>query len=132
MEDVWTTGALLLSSFTSATVLPGTSEVALVAALAISETDWRWLIIVATFGNVMGSLTSYGMGRAVSHFKMPRTVYWVRKYGSLALLLAWVPIVGDAFCLAAGWLRINLFYSTICITIGKFLRYLAIVYLYLS
>ena len=47
----------------------------------------------------------------------------VRHYGTPALMLAWVPLVGDALCLAAGWLRLNWWKAALFIAIGKFARY---------
>ena len=46
-----------------------------------------------------------------------------RKYGPPALLLAWTPLLGDALCLAAGWLRQNPLYAALFMAIGKFARY---------
>lgn len=47
----------------------------------------------------------------------------VRIYGAPALLLAWVPLIGDALCLAAGWLRLNPWQAALFMAIGKFARY---------
>jgi len=47
----------------------------------------------------------------------------VQKYGSPALLLSWVPFVGDPLCVAAGWLRLNVWASLAFIALGKFARY---------
>jgi len=50
----------------------------------------------------------------------------LRKYGSPALLLSWVPFVGDPLCVAAGWLRLNPWLTALFMALGKFARYLAI------
>ena len=42
------------------------------------------------------------------------------------LLLSWLPIVGDLLCGLAGWLRLPILQSTICILIGKFARYIVL------
>ena len=47
----------------------------------------------------------------------------VRIYGTPALLLAWVTLIGDALCLAAGWLRLNPWQAALFMAIGKFARY---------
>jgi len=47
----------------------------------------------------------------------------VRRYGTPALLLAWAPLIGDALCLAAGWLRLNPWQAMLFMAIGKFSRY---------
>ncbi len=52
----------------------------------------------------------------------------VRRYGTPALLLAWAPLIGDALCLAAGWLRLNPWQAALYMAIGKFARYWVIAY----
>jgi membrane protein YqaA with SNARE-associated domain len=47
----------------------------------------------------------------------------LQKYGGITLLLAWVPIIGDPLCVAAGWLRLNPWLCALFIAIGKFARY---------
>jgi membrane protein YqaA with SNARE-associated domain len=51
----------------------------------------------------------------------------VHRYGSPALLLAWVPLLGDPLCVAAGWLRINAGLAALFMAIGKFARYWLVV-----
>ncbi|MDO8812324.1 MAG: DedA family protein [Gallionella sp.] len=69
-----------------------------------------------------------GAGMASSHL-LPQTagfassVSKVRRYGAPVLLLAWVPLIGDALCLAAGWLRLNWWQAALFMAIGKFTRY---------
>jgi membrane protein YqaA with SNARE-associated domain len=83
---------------------------------------------VATLGNTLGGLTTYGIGRLVPHRKVPstRALDWVRRHGAFALLLSWVPLVGDALCAAAGWLRVKWWAAAIAMAVGKLARYLAL------
>ena len=144
LTDFWQTHALWLmfaSAFLSATVLPGNSEIIFIA-LAIPKlalgtwlsTDIFLLLFMATLGNGLGSLTTYGIGRWLPQFrpKNHRTL-WVMKqlqrYGSLTLLLSWLPIVGDLFCALAGWLRLNFIVSCFFIFLGKLVRYVALLFL---
>ena len=144
LSDFWQTHALWLmfaSAFLSATVLPGNSEIIFIA-LAIPKlalgtwlsTDIFLLLFMATLGNGLGSLTTYGIGRWLPQFrpKNHRTL-WVMKqlqrYGSLTLLLSWLPIVGDLFCALAGWLRLNFIVSCFFIFLGKLVRYVALLFL---
>ena len=122
LSDFWQTHALWLmfaSAFLSATILPGNSEIIFIALaspkLALGtwlSTDIFLLLFMATLGNGLGSLTTYGIGRWLPQFrpKNHRTLWVMRqlqRYGSLTLLLSWLPIVGDLFCALAGWLRLN-------------------------
>ena len=50
----------------------------------------------------------------------------LHRYGAPALLAAWVPVIGDPLCVAAGWLRMNAWWSALFMAIGKFARYLVV------
>jgi membrane protein YqaA with SNARE-associated domain len=114
---------LLASSFLSATLLPGNSELALVALLHHAP-GLKWpALAVATFGNTLGGLTSYMIGRLFPGPREGRAVTWMHRYGTPSLLLAWVPVIGDALCVVAGWLRQNVIAAALFMAIGKFARY---------
>jgi membrane protein YqaA with SNARE-associated domain len=49
-----------------------------------------------------------------------------RRHGAPALLLAWAPMVGDALCAAAGWLRLPWLPCAIWMALGKGARYLVV------
>lgn len=120
--------SLFVSSFLAATLLPGGSEVVLFALLkAYPSTMWTALGI-ATLGNTLGGMVSFGMGWLVPQSRQLKHVQQVRRYGAPALLLAWVPLIGDALCLAAGWLRLNPWQAALYMAIGKFARYWIIAY----
>ena len=55
-----------------------------------------------------------------------RSLSWVRRYGAFALLLAWLPIAGDALCLAAGAVRVRWTAALAAIAAGKLARYLVV------
>ena len=119
---------LFVSAFVSATVLPGNSEIVLVAYLTAFPARAGAAIAVATLGNTLGGLTTYGIGRLLPQGRAPsgRALDWVRKYGALALLLSWAPVIGDALCAAAGWLRVTWWIAALCMAAGKLARYAAI------
>jgi membrane protein YqaA with SNARE-associated domain len=48
----------------------------------------------------------------------------LQRYGAAALLLSWLPLVGDALCVAAGWLRLPWWSVVFFLCVGKTLRYL--------
>ena len=118
--------SLFASSFLAATLLPGGSEAVLFAVLkAYPESLWTALV-VATLGNTLGGMVSLGMGWLLPQTQQLKHVEKVRKFGTPVLLLSWVPLIGDALCLAAGWLRLNPWQALLYIAIGKFARYWAI------
>ncbi len=114
---------LFISSFFAATLLPGGSEAVLFGVLkAYPETLWTALLI-ATIGNTLGGMVTFGMGWLLPQTQQLKHVEKLRRYGTPALLLAWVPLIGDALCLAAGWLRLNPWQAALFMAIGKLARY---------
>jgi membrane protein YqaA with SNARE-associated domain len=117
---------LFASAFISATVLPGSSEVVLVALLAKYPALFWQAIIVGTIGNTLGGMTSYWLGRLIPDRAETRAIKWLKHYGVWALLLSWVPLIGDALCVAAGWLRLSVWQSALLLAVGKGARYLVL------
>jgi len=121
---------LFVSSFVSATLLPGNSEVVLGAIVAATPALVWPAVLVATVGNTLGGMTSWAVGRVIpsegGRRLAPRAVALARRYGVAALLLSWVPIVGDALCVASGWLRHDWRLATLAIAAGKLARYVAL------
>ncbi len=124
--------ALFFSAFLSATLLPGSSEVVL-GALVIQTPELTWrFIMIATLGNTLGAYLNFALGYlGRSVLKRGQMAEKAKKhlgrYGELILLLSWVPVIGDVYVLAAGYLKLNILRSAIFILIGKFLRYFALV-----
>lgn len=123
---------LFISAFISSTLAPGGSEAVLVYLILNKEQLPLYLVFVATAGNTLGALTTFYMGAIASTKYPPKNSHLKRfkkanaligQYGTLALLLSWLPVIGDVLCLAAGWLRLNIIKSIIFITLGKFARY---------
>jgi membrane protein YqaA with SNARE-associated domain len=119
-----TLAGLFASAFLSATLLPGNSELVLAGVLAHDRSLFWPALGTATLGNTLGGLTSYLVGRLVPARREPSTALrWVRRWGSPALLLSWVPLIGDALCVAAGWLRLHAGWAALYLALGKLLRY---------
>lgn len=116
---------VFLASFLAATVVPFSSEAVLFGYLKLHPGNAALAVALATVGNTAGGMTSYLLGRFVPRKEL-RQLQFVRKYGAPALLLAWLPVVGDAFCVAAGWLRVNWLAALGFMAAGRLARYLAI------
>lgn len=129
MDTLWQWLALWFSAFSSATILPGTSDVVLIAFINANRHWWLGALALATVGNGMGSMVSYGMGRLVPgrHRPNERIRNWISKYGIWALLMSWLPFVGDGLAIAAGWLRLNFWLSSLMLVLGKLARYAVLV-----
>jgi membrane protein YqaA with SNARE-associated domain len=119
-------GGLFLASFLSSTVLPGGSEAILWGFLHLHP-EQVWLALgLATLGNTAGGMTTWWCGRFLPRWQRLETMPYrehLERWGSPLLLLSWAPVVGDALCLAAGWLRLHWLPCCLFIAAGKFLRY---------
>ncbi|NCN88417.1 MAG: DedA family protein [Gallionella sp.] len=146
--------SLFTGSFLAATLLPGGSEAVLFLVLKSHPESFWPALAVATLGNTLGGMVSFAMGWLLPQFQRGgaggtasdpltrtdrvadeaardrtqqlRQVEKLRRYGTPALLFAWAPLVGDALCLAAGWLRLNPWQAALFMALGKGARYLVI------
>ena len=92
-------------------------------------------MIVATAGNTLGACTTYWLARkAVSaldaggRVRDRAALRVVERYGQPALLLTWVPMLGDAIVVTAGAASMK-FPGFFCWTLaGKAARYVAVAY----
>ncbi|ELY4156554.1 DedA family protein [Cronobacter turicensis] len=130
MSDALSLLSLFTSSFLSATLLPGSSEAVLVALLLSVKTAPWLLVLTATIGNSLGGLTNVILGRLFplheSSRWQERAQGWLQRFGAPALLLSWLPLVGDLLCLLAGWLRLPWGPVIFFLCLGKALRYIII------
>lgn len=130
MSDALSLLSLLASSFLSATILPGNSEVVLVAMLLAKVSQPWWLVVIATMGNSLGGLTNVILGRFFPQRKasrwQERATGWLKRYGAAALLLSWMPVIGDLLCILAGWLRLSWGPVLFFLCLGKAIRYIVV------
>ena len=130
---------LFLSAFISSTLFPGGSE-AVLAYLA-SETQYNpfMLLFVATLGNTLGGMVTWGMGwliairfptRRLLGEKEGKALARIQRWGSPILLFSWLPVVGDPLCLVAGWVRLHWLESLVFIALGKAMRYALIIFVF--
>lgn len=125
---------LFASAVISASLLPGGSEAAFLYLAHAGRHDQSLLLAVASAGNTLGGMCSWLIGRLLPsrRFERPaerRALAAVQRFGPLALLFSWLPIVGDIFCVAAGWLRVHWFPALAFIAAGKLARYAALLLL---
>ena len=134
--------AVFITAFVSATLLPMGSEPVVFGYVKLHP-DQFWLTIgLATLGNSLGSALGYWMGRGAKSAADALGVVgrdggktylrWLERMGPKALLLAWLPVVGDPLCAVAGLLRFAFWPCLVWITVGKFLRYLTLIWLLLE
>lgn len=124
---------LFFSAFLAATLVPAYSEVLFAGLLAAGYDPfalWAW----ASVGNTLGSAVNWALGRYLLHFQDRRwfpfkekgldmSQRWFQKYGVWSLLLAWLPVGGDALTFIAGVMRIRFSLFLLLTAIGKATRY---------
>lgn len=126
--------ALFAWSFLAATILPLGSE----APLVIYVRSYDQIVVpvlVATAGNYLGACTTYWLGRRAAQAlgggrEVPegdtRSAKLLRRLGPPALLLSWVPVLGDALVALAGAVRVPFGAFSLWAAAGKALRYAAV------
>jgi membrane protein YqaA with SNARE-associated domain len=124
---------LFASAFVAATLLPFYSEAAL-AAMHLGGYDPRALWLWATAGNTLGAAVNWALGRYLLHFqdrrwfpfkaeKLGRAQRWYQRWGVWSLLLAWLPVGGDALTFIAGLMRCPFGLFFVLTATGKGARY---------
>ena len=129
---------MLLAAFLAGSFFPFSSEAVMVGLIA-SGLDPSQLMVYGTIGNILGSCFNYGVGRMGK-------LEWIEKYlhvkqrdldkaerfmagrGAWMGFFAFLPVLGSAITILLGLMRANMFISLLSISIGKFLRYLALIY----
>ena len=122
-------------SFFAATILPLGSEGPLVVYVRGYD-QVAVPVLVATAGNYLGACTTYWLGRRAARAigrgaaapaeDDSRGARLLRRFGAPALLLSWVPILGDALVALAGAARVPFGAFSLWAALGKGLRYLAV------
>lgn len=143
MIDLAVYVGLFLTAFVAATILPMQSEAALVGLL-LADIHPVWaLVIVASVGNVAGSVVNWLLGRGIERFRdrrwfpvgpaaLDRAQRWYHRYGKWSLLLSWMPIVGDPLTVVAGVAREPFAIFLALVTVAKVGRYLVLTAVTLS
>lgn len=125
--------SLFLTSFASATLLPGGSE-ALFLYLLSEHLNPILLLIVATLGNTLGSFVNFLLGKYATDFALSKGYMKEKhlikasslfeKYGAWSLLFSWLPIIGDPLTFVAGIVRYSWWKFLIIVGFAKFARYI--------
>ncbi len=131
---------LFIISFIAATILPLSSELVLSTMLLTDSFDKYLLLVVASFGNILGSSVNWYLGKKILIFKdkkwfpanerqIAKGEIYFKKYGIWSLLLAWVPSIGDPLTVVAGILRVKFFTFLLLVSISKISRYIFLIFI---
>ena len=129
---------MFLTAFVAGSFFPFSSEAVMLGLMATGLDPWG-LIIYGTAGNVLGGMFNYSVGRMgrlewiekylhVKQRDLDRATRFMAGRGAWMGFFAFVPILGSAITIVLGLMRANLPISLVSITLGKFLRYVLLVY----
>src|SRR3954470_7686378 len=119
--------ALFGASFLAATLFPLPSEAALFAYLKAYPDQTALAVALATLGNTAGGMTTYLIGRLVPNRKIDaKALRVMHRWGAPATFFAWLPVVGDALSVAAGWVRVNWLAALAFMAAGRLSRYIVV------
>lgn len=137
MDDFAVFAGLFAVAFVAATLLPAQSEAALAGLIVMGTYSPAALVLVASAGNILGSVVNWLIGRRIEAFRdrrwfpaspkmLDRATGWYRRYGRWSLLLSWVPVIGDPLTLVAGVLREPLWSFVALVAVAKTVRYVLV------
>ncbi len=123
--------ALFVTAFLAATILPFSSEAAFIVAL---KNDMSTLnaMFFASSGNILAIVFNYYLGYFLYEktktklltSKLGKTSYnYGHKYGYFALLLSWLPLIGDPLTLVAGLVRLKFIWFILIAGSLRIIRY---------
>lgn len=129
---------MFVTAFVAGSFFPFSSEAVMTGLLAAGLDPWL-LIIYGTVGNVLGGMFNYFVGRQgklewierylhVKQKDLDRATRFMAGRGAWMGFFAFVPVLGSAITIVLGLMRANIPISLLSITIGKFLRYVLLVY----
>ena len=129
---------MLVAAFLAGSVFPFSSEAVMLGLLASGLNAWL-LIIYGTIGNVLGSVFNYFVGRMgkldwiekylkIKKKNMEKAERFMAGRGAWMGFFAFLPLLGSAITVILGLTRANMLISFVSIAIGKFLRYLILVF----
>ena len=127
--------ALFAWSALAATLVPIGSEAAVVLMVRAHYSPAA-IVVVATLGNYAGACTTYWLARGARAAlvdgdeprQQARAARVLARFGPPALLFTWVPLVGDALVVVAGFTGVAFVPFSVWTALGKFLRYVAVVW----
>mgnify|MGYP002522025447 CR=1 FL=1 len=134
----WGYWGMLVAAFFAGSFFPFSSE-AVMVGLQAAGLDPLTLVIYGTVGNVLGSLFNYGVGRMgklewierylhVKRENLDKAQRFVGGRGAWMGFFAFLPILGSAITILLGLMKANFAITLLSVSVGKFLRYMLLVY----
>jgi len=122
---------LFFSAFLAATILPFSSEAAFLFAIS-NEMPIPNALFAASSGNILAIVLNYYLGyflfkKSKHKLESSKTGKYAfdlgHRYGYLALLLSWLPIIGDPLTIVAGLVRLQFVWFVLIAASLRIARY---------
>ena len=134
----WSYFGLFIATFLAGSILPFSSEIVLSGLLAVGANSTGCLL-AATAGNFLGGMTCYYLGHlgkiewiekylGISDEKMQKGIKFLHGKGAFMAFFTFVPIVGDLLAVSLGYMRANIWITSVSMLLGKFVRYMLWIY----
>ena len=134
----WGYLGLFISALLAGSIVPFSSELVMGALVAMGLEPWL-CVLAATLGNTLGGLTCYWLGclgridwiekyLGVKREKVERVQRFLQGRGALMAFFAFLPFVGEAIAVALGFMRSDLWLTTVSMFAGKLARYAAMLW----
>lgn len=134
----WGYIGLFLSALIAGSILPFSSEVVLTVLVQMGA-DPTLSLLSASIGNTIGGLICYWLGYLgnlewierwlkIDKQKIDKVSGFVKSRGAWMGIFGVLPWVGEAIIVLLGLMRANIYITTITMFIGKFVRYLLLLY----
>lgn len=124
---------IFIIAFLASTLIPLGSETFVILMANLGYNTWL-ILLFATTGNYLGSLTNYYIGKYGNEFFLSKKIKYsskikkkaeeiYSKYGAPTLFLSWLPIIGDPLCIVPGILHLDIRIFSFWVILGKLFRY---------
>lgn len=130
----WGYPGLFISALLAGSIIPFSSELVMIALVKVGLNPVM-CVLSATLGNTAGGLTCYYVGRLgnvawiekylkVSKEKVDRMQAFLQGKGALMGFFAFLPFVGEVIAIALGFMRSNVWLTSLSMFAGKLIRYI--------
>ncbi len=129
---------MFVAAFVAGSVFPFSSE-AVMVGLQLAGLHAMPLFLSATAGNFLGSMFNYGVGHLgrlewverylhIPPHKVNDAQQWRNRGGAWIGFFSFIPVLGSVISVTLGFMRANVWITSLSIFLGKAIRYALLVW----
>lgn len=134
----WGYAGLFVSAFVAGSVLPFSSEIVMVVLVQMGLSP-VWCVLAASAGNTLGGMTCYWLGHLgkrawiekylrIDAGKIEKATVFLSGRGAAMGFFAFLPYIGEAIAIVLGFMRSNVWITSLSMFFGKMLRYVVLLF----